>query len=261
MTGYYLLDKPRAGPTKWYPTRRRPVRGVVVHVTAGLEDLDGGSDHSAENTAEYARTTSRAVSWHSGADTDTAIRLLPPSHTAFHCANHNSTTLGLEISKKHTDWAGMDPVWVRNTLANAAKAVADWWPVLYAEGIPLVKVTRAEWDAGEKGFISHAELDPGRRSDPGWVKDRGDTFPWQQFFDAIAAEVTPQQPPQQQEDEMFVIHPEGVNALFLVDGPKVTLFASGGDYLAFAEQHPHVKAWPCSRKQFDNFVAEGTHAP
>lgn len=256
MTGYYLLDKPKVGPTKWYTTRKSPIRGVVVHVTAGLEDLDGGSDHSAERTAEYARTTNRAVSWHSGADTDTAIRLLPPSYTAFHCANHNSTTLGLELSKKHTDWSGMDPEWVRNTLANGAKAVADWWPILYSEGVPLAKVTRAEWDDGEKGFISHAELDPKRRFDPGWVRGK-DTFPWQQFFAAIAAEITPPHP--QQEDEMYVIDPN-IGALFLVNGPKVTLFPSGEDYFAWAKVHPHVPSFKCSKKFLDNLLAPGTHA-
>lgn len=200
--GYYLLDKPKVGPRKWYATRKKPIQGVVVHITAGLEQLGPGDDHSAERTAEYARTTDRQVSWHSGADTDTAIRLLPPTYTAFHCAGYNSSTLGLELSKRHTDWFGMSPEWVRKTLANGAKAVADWWPILYAEGVPLAKVTKAEWDDGEKGFISHAELDPGRRSDPGWVKGK-DTFPWQQFFDAIAAAITPPSPTPEDDDMQF----------------------------------------------------------
>lgn len=230
-TGFYLLDKPKQGPTKWYATRKKAIQGVVVHVTAGLEDLDGGSDHSAERTAEYARTTDRAVSWHAGADTDTRIHLLPPTYTAFHCANYNSSTLGIEISKRHTDWFGMAPEWIRNTLTNAALIVADWWPILYAEGVPLVKVTRTEWDNGAKGFISHAELDPGRRSDPGWVKGGKDTFPWQQFFDACAAAIAPAppepEPPAEEDEVKRIIYFLGDDAWLANYDQGTTVKASG----------------------------------
>ena len=44
---------------------------------------------------------------------------------------------------------------------------------LQAEIQVIRKVTKTEWDAGVKGFISHAENDPDRRTDPGanfdWV--------------------------------------------------------------------------------------------
>lgn len=43
-TGYHLLDNPRVGPTKWYSSRRNPIQGVVIHITAGLQDLDGGRE-------------------------------------------------------------------------------------------------------------------------------------------------------------------------------------------------------------------------
>lgn len=183
-TGYYLLDNPVSGPTKWYPSRRSPVQGVVVHCTASIEDLDGAPDHSAEATARYCANTDRAVSWHAGCDTDSVIRLLPSSYTAFHCRDNNSNTLGLEISKRHTDWRTMDPTWIRATLTNAAVAVRPW---VAEYRIPARKVTRYEWDAGARGFIGHWELDPSRRSDPGLVRGT-DTFPWATFLARVLQE-------------------------------------------------------------------------
>jgi hypothetical protein len=172
-TGYYLLDNPvRTPPTKWYATRRSPVRVIVLHVTAGLEDLDSTDDQSAEATARYAATTDRAVSWHAGVDTDSVVRLLPPTYTGFHCAGYNSSALGLEISKRNVRWTGMDPEWVRRTLDRAAEAVRPWMAEF---SIPARLLTRAEVDAGQRGFCYHSRLDPTRRSDP------GHDFPWLSF--------------------------------------------------------------------------------
>lgn len=183
--GFLLLDRPNPNGPHFYPTRNRKLLAIVVHVTAGLEDLDTVDDHSAENTAEYCRTTDREVSWHSGSDTDSWVDLLPSSCTAWHASNYNSSTYGHEISKKHTDWRTMSPQWVEKTLRRAAglRVIAE------ANGIPIRKATRAELDreiakgaAGQPvGFISHAEVQPQDRTDPGWVNN-ADTFPWAQFL-------------------------------------------------------------------------------
>lgn len=204
MTGYYLLDADVRGPRKWYEGRRSPVRLIVLHITAGLEDLDGGSDHSAEATARYAATTDRAVSWHSGCDTDSVIRLLPPSYTAFHCQGYNSSSVGLEISKKGIRWQGMDPIWTDRTLANAAAAVRPWMDEF---GIPPRLLTRPQVDAGQTGFTYHSRLDPMRRSDP------GPDFPW----NAFAAHLT------QKDDDMPLAPDEAA------DLKAVKNYAAAGD--------------------------------
>lgn len=198
--GYYLLDHPNPHGDHFYRSRRGTVVAIVVHITAGLEDLDRRDDRSAEATARYAATTDRKVSWHSGSDADSHLELLPPDFTAFHCQNYNSRTYGHEISKKHTDWTVMDPEWVTATLRNAA---AHLGPMAARLRVPIRKTTRAEIDraiAGDGrpvGFVGHHELDPSRRSDPGLIRGTN-TFPWDRFLNLCRDGA----PDQQQEDDM-----------------------------------------------------------
>lgn len=182
--GYYLLERPVAGPPKWYPQRTGRVLAIVVHITAGLEDLDGVDDHSAEKTADYCATTDRQVSWHSGSDADTAFDLLPASYTAFQCQGYNSVTYGHEISKASPDWRHSNGLWVAQTLGQAGRHLGAKAAML---GVPIRHATKAELDAAVAsngnpvGFIGHHELDPTRRSDPGQVGGV-DTFPWDRFL-------------------------------------------------------------------------------
>lgn len=181
----------------YYTSRRGTVLAIVIHITAGLEDLDGVDDHSAEKTARYAATTSRPVSWHSGSDADSSLDLLPASYTAFHCQGYNSRTYGHEISKRDTDWRDEPPGWVAKTIGRAAAHLA---PKAIELGVPIRKARRSDLDTAiavngaPAGFIGHWELDPGRRSDPGRVGNL-DTFPWDPFFAALRG-------PGHQEDDM-----------------------------------------------------------
>jgi hypothetical protein len=195
---YYLLDHRNPHGDHFYTSRRGSILAIVVHITAGLEDLDGVDDHSAENTARYAATTDRQVSWHSGSDADSSLDLLPASYTAFHVHGYNSPTYGHEISKRETDWRDDPPGWVAKTLGRAAAHLA---PKAAELGIPIRKAKKAELDAAiavngaPVGFIGHWELDPSRRSDPGRVGNL-DTFPWDPFLAALRG-------PGTQEDDMW----------------------------------------------------------
>lgn len=173
---YTLLERP--GGHHFYTSRRRKVKAIVVHCTAGLEDMVG-ADNSAEATARYASTTDRKASWHSGSDADSFVKLLPASYTAWHCINYNSSTYGHEISKRDMTWADEPAEWVERTLTVAARGLA---PIAASLGVPIRRCTKAELDRAiatdgpPVGFIAHMTLDPRRRRDPG--KD----FPWQRFL-------------------------------------------------------------------------------
>jgi len=64
---------------------------------------------------------------------------------------------------------------IRNAAA-AAWEMSKYVHSITGEYVPERRITSAEYRAGVPGFISHARVDPGRRTDP------GRNFPWEMFF-------------------------------------------------------------------------------
>jgi hypothetical protein len=189
-TGFYLLDNQRAA-TNFYRSRRGPILGIVVHCTAGLQGRPTGADSSAEQTAKYALNTTRKVSWHSGSDRDSHLRLLPDEYVAWHCAGANTHTIGHEISKHDTTWADEDPAWVEQTLQQAADCLrlrALRWRIPLRRA-SVDELRRSVADGGPPvGFLAHSDLDPARRYDPGV------DFPWARFLALMANAEPPPKP-------------------------------------------------------------------
>ncbi len=170
---YALTANPRH---HYYTSRRGKILGIVLHVTAGLEDFTP-PDSGAEATIRYGLSNSRPASWHGIVDSDSVIDCLPDSYTAFHVIGYNSQTLGLEIANANARWAGKPQWWVDATIANAA---AWCRPRVAKYGLPVNLADKAEVDrcirAGRPfGFTYHRYLDPTRRIDPGF------DFPWHRF--------------------------------------------------------------------------------
>jgi hypothetical protein len=188
-----------ANPHKnFYPTRHKRVDLIGLHVTAGLQDLDmEGSDQSAEGTNRYGATTSRQASWHKCVDSDSIADALPDEYTAWHIRNYNSNSLGLEISNRDARWDNKPLPWVNATLRNAAKVCHAWEKKF---NIPRRLLTKAQVDAGERGYTYHRFLDAARRTDP------GTTFPWALFVELLeqldkGEEKTPTKKPDTKDDK------------------------------------------------------------
>lgn len=198
--GFLLLDRPNPYGNHFYPTRNNRLLAIVVHITAGADDLDTLNDQSAENVSHYAATTDRDVSWHSGSDADSWVYLLPASYTAWHASNYNSVTYGHEISKRTTDWRNVPENWVDKTLRMAAlgpDGKSGLRKIALDNRIPFRWATKAELDharatgGGPVGFITHAEIQWDDRRDPGYVTEGGrvfDTFPRARFMALLSGQ-------------------------------------------------------------------------
>lgn len=147
----------------YYPTRSQPIRGIVVHTAESMDAL---------GVAQYLATIDRAAAAHVVVDTDVTVPLLPDETTAFHAVGGNSAGLGIEIAYKAALW-GTQSVAEEMLLIRSAA-----WCGLHARlhDIPVRRITVEEWEGGGRGFISHAELDPANRTDP------GPDFPWDRFM-------------------------------------------------------------------------------
>lgn len=173
----------------YYRSRTGKILGIVLHVTAGLQDLDmAGVDQSAKGTNNYGATTATVASWHVCVDSDSIEPALPPSFTAFHVKGYNSRTFGVEISNHDARWDNKPRAWVEATLRNTAEACRE---VVEDNHLPVRLATKAEVDAaiaGDKpfGFTYHQRLQSDRR-------DPGDTFPFQQFAGYLTQSTAPKE--------------------------------------------------------------------
>lgn len=202
----YRAAGPNAGPfalegnpdpekQNYRTSRRKPILGVVMHITAGMSDYTL-PDTSAEGTTKYGADTTRDASWHVCIDSDGIIPSIRDSYVAWHAGvadipNVNDATLGIEQGTGDTNWDVKPKAWVDATIRNVAVWLA---PRVKAYGIPLTvcrdrDVMDQAIRAGKKfGFISHGTVSPTNRTDPGLVNGR-DTYPWDLLFQYIREEL------------------------------------------------------------------------
>lgn len=179
----FTADNPHSsvranGKRGWfYPTRNASIRAIVLH-TAETDP----SPASAENVGRWQRDAAPVPSsYHVLVDSDSTVRALPDGATAFHCVGFNSPSLGLSFATRAA-WWGRFPAWDRAALAHGAAQVASW---CRRYDIPPVLLTREQALAGRSGIVTHAVMDPRRRSDP------GDLFPMQDLMWRVRAGLWP----------------------------------------------------------------------
>lgn len=186
---YFLLDNenPNAGRGAdgrrfhGHAARRGQAKVIVVHTAENIPDISG-EDLGAENVARYLSTTDRQASYHTVVDADSIVRLLPHSYVAFHVRSFNSTSLGLSFATRAAEWARLPDERVTSALANGAREARSWSE---AYAIPTVRINVSEALSGGTGFVSHSQMDPTRRTDPG--RD----FPWDRFLSMVSGSPPP----------------------------------------------------------------------
>lgn len=162
--GFYLLEhvNPRAANGRFHghASRTGGVRPRVVCIhTAETAPAVG----SAEAVARYFATTDRQASYHALVDSSGVVPLLPDTATAFHCVGFNTPSLGLSFACWAAEW-GKHQVWEEQALRHGAGELGR---MTQAWGIPLTRITAAQAREGRAGVVTHALMDPARRTDPG----------------------------------------------------------------------------------------------
>lgn len=215
----YLDTHPPASPQFRDPRRDDPSGVVVVHTAENVPDFvafDGG----AEAVAQFITARGDPGSYHELGDSDSCIRMVREECEAFHDATgSNRHSFGVSIATRADVWPLAPSVWRDGAIRQIAGASSRYARWLYGERhilIPARRITRAESEARVAGFISHAERDPARRTDP------GAGFPWNQFLATYARLVAvwhpthpPTPPPIVTEEDMRIMDCKGKPAVIV----------------------------------------------
>jgi N-acetyl-anhydromuramyl-L-alanine amidase AmpD len=187
----YLEEHPPARRQFRSPRRARPSGVVVVHTAEATPDTIG-TDGAAEAVARFIVRRSDPGSYHDLVDSDTIIQLVPYTAEAFHDGTgSNPHSYGVSAATQAAKWASLPEEWRDRCVQNMARAAARYARWLEAEHnitIPPRRISRAQSENRVPGFISHAERDPARRTDP------GNAFPWRTFLRYYAAELAEDAP-------------------------------------------------------------------
>lgn len=182
----YLVENPPRIRQYRSPRRERPSGVVVVHTAESFPD-EVGPDTGAENVARFIELRTNHGSYHDLVDSDSIIQMVRYSDEAFHDATgSNPHSYGVSAATQAAKWRELGDDWVDATVRNMARATAryaTWLHEHYGIVIPARRITRAESEHRKPGFISHAERDPDRRTDPGRY------FPWDDFLGYYADEM------------------------------------------------------------------------
>lgn len=175
----YLVDNPPRRSQYRRPRRAAPSGLIVVHTAESTPDTIA-TDGGAEAVARFIRNRSDPGSYHDLVDSDSVLNLVPYDAEAFgDGTGSNPHAYSVSVATTAAWWPLAPKAWREGAVRNAARAARGYAMWLQARSgivIPARRVTRGESERRVPGFISHAERDPTRRSDPGRA------FPWDDFL-------------------------------------------------------------------------------
>lgn len=184
----YLIEHPPA-QRQFKERGRKPTGLLVIHSAENTPDWVG-PDAGAEQVADFIQGRSDFGSYHWLVDSDTIIDLIPLHLQAYgDGTGSNPFAIHISAATQAAKWPAAPKEWtdevVRNMAAAAARS-ARWLKAEHGITVPAKRITKAQSDAGKPGFISHAERDPERRSDP------GASFDWDLFLSTFAELMNPE---------------------------------------------------------------------
>jgi hypothetical protein len=205
VTPYLVANPPRRSQYRT-PRRARLTGAIALHTAENVMDTVG-PDTGAENVARFIVNRTDPGSYHEIADSDSRIQLVDYDHEAYHDGTGgNRYSLGQSFACRTSDWRKMSAArrsaFIENGAIGSALMAAH---VHKRTGIvvPAARITAAQYRAGAAGFVTHGELDPPRRSDP------GADFPWAEFLprfthhrDRLLGFTRPPAPPTPEDDDM-----------------------------------------------------------
>lgn len=189
MTAYLIENPPHV---RQFRDRRAPYTGcTVVHTAENTPDWVN-HDAGAEAVARFIQGRSDPGCYHWLVDSDSIINMVPLWLATYgDGTGSNEFAVHISAATQAAKWNQAPAEWRQETVRNMAAAAARtarWAKSKHGIIIPARRITKAESDNGKAGFISHAERDPARRTDPG--KD----FPWGMFFHEFEEIMDPRKP-------------------------------------------------------------------
>lgn len=177
--GVYLEDHPPESAQYRAERRAEVSGGIVVHDTESPADLVG-PDGGAEAVASFISTRSDPGSYHTLFDSDSILRLGRYEWEMFgEGTGGNRWAIHIAAAYRKAQWPNLPPDFRHRTLVNAARAAADaarWVRATTGIVVPAIKISPADYRARRPGFLGHGDIDPDRRTDPGWSKNDWLTF-------------------------------------------------------------------------------------
>lgn len=187
----FLIDNPPKVRQFRRPRRAKPSGVIVVHTAESILDMIG-VDSGAEDVARFVANRSDFGSYHTLADSDSTVPLVPFDAEAYgDGTGSNPHAIHISFACKAAGWAGMTAERRAAMIHHGALAAAEaatWLHKNHGVTVPAMRISRADSERRLPGFISHAERDPARRSDP------GAEFPWDDFFREYRVAMTPPRP-------------------------------------------------------------------
>lgn len=173
MSTYFERNRQRL--QQWRAQRRER---TAPQVTLHTYEAPAGRTAAAGAKFLTERTNHGSYHWLSDAHGN-SIHLAPWSSVTYHSIPNNEWSVGLSMMAEAAAWGRISATQRRhliNGLALGAHKFSRWCVSQGIGAVPARRINRAQAMRREGGFVTHGDMDPGRRTDP------GAGFPWDEFF-------------------------------------------------------------------------------